>query len=157
MGTAADCQADMAAAVQKNCFAILGANEIGKRHALGARDQIVLACHDIQNRASDVLKIDDVFADRHSILSEEVLLIKVFDELTIDFAGDWDVVVEPAFSSEKILKEFVILQVFVKIDRLFDKIADGPKQKERSLEKLRRAITAGIDKFVHIEIFGPAP
>src|SRR5580765_5888904 len=98
-----------------------------------------------------------MFADRHPILSEQILLIQVFDEFAIHFAGYRDIVVEPAFSCEKVLEEFLIVHVLVKINGLFDEIADRPKEKKCGLQKFRRTIAESIDEFIHVEIFRPGP
>src|SRR5437763_1656983 len=59
--------------------------------------------------------------------------------------------------TEITLEEFLFVHVLVKIDRLFDEIADGSQHEKRGLKKIRRAIAEGIDEFIHIEIFRPAP
>lgn len=157
LGSSADRQANVAAAVQQNRFAIFGANQVGKGHSLRARDQIVFARHKVQNRAGDILEIDDVFTNRHAILNEEILLIEIFDKLTVHFSGHRDVVVQPAFGGKKIFEKFLVVHVLVKVNGLFDEIADGPKEQKGGLKEFRRAIAKSVDKFIHVKILRLAP
>src|SRR5262245_18184467 len=86
-----------------------------------------------------------------------MFLVKVSRELAKNRSGDSDVIVEPGFGRQKVVEKFFLVHVLVKIDRLFDQIAHGTKQQQRGLEKIRRAIAKGINKFVHVEIFPPRP
>src|SRR5690242_2758575 len=140
----------MAAAIQEDRFAILRADEVSEGHTLRARDEIIFTGHEVQDRASNVLQVDDVLADRHAVLCQEILLVEIFDELAVDFARNGDVVIEPAFGGEKIFEEFLLVHVFVKIDRLFNKVSDRSKEQERRLKKFRRAIAESVDKFIHV-------
>src|SRR5436190_21628412 len=60
-----------------NGFAVLRGDEVIEWSALRAWNQIVALGHDVHDWTGDVLEVDDVLADRQSILGEEILLVEV--------------------------------------------------------------------------------
>ena len=138
-------------------FAVLRGDQVVEWSALGAWDQIIAFGHDVHDWTGDVLEVHDVLADGQSILGQEILLVEIFDELAVDFAGDGDVVVEPHFRGEEIVDEFIVVGVLKKVDRFFDQVSHRVKEQEAGLQEFRRTVSERIDKLVHVEIVRARP
>ena len=103
-----------------------------------ARNEVVVAGHQVQQRAGYLAQVDDVPAQRHPVFRQQVLLEEVFRKLAIDLAGHRDVVVEPGFHMEIVIDEFVPVDVFHQVDGLFDQVGDRLQHEKGRLEKRRR-------------------
>jgi len=133
-------------------FLVGGTDQVVERLGLGAGNEVVLAGHQVQQRAGYLAQIDDVPAQRHPVFRQQVLLEEVFRKLAIDLAGYRDVVVQPRFHIEIVIDEFVPMEVFHQVDGLFDQVGDGLQHEKGRLEKLRGDVAHGIDELIDIEV-----
>jgi len=68
-------------------FLVGGTDQVIERLALSARNEVVVASHQVEQRAGDLAQIDDVPAQGHSVFRQQVLLEEVFRKFAIDLAG----------------------------------------------------------------------
>ncbi len=132
-------------------FLVSGTDQVVQRLALGARNQVVVAGHQVQQWAGYLAQIDDVPAQRHPVFHQQVLLEEIFRKLAIDLTGHRNVVVQPRFHMEIVIEEFVPLYVFHQVDGLFDQVGEGLQHEKGRLEKLRGDVAHGIHELIDIE------
>ena len=133
-------------------FLVGGTDQIVQRLGLGARNEVVVAGHQVQQRAGYLAQIDDVATQGHPVFRQQVLLEEVFRKFAIDLAGHRDVVVQPRFHMEIVFDEFVPVDVFHQVDGLFDQVGDGLQHEKGRLEKLRGDVAHGIHELIDIEV-----
>ena len=105
-----DGQADVAGG-KFDRFAVGRGDQVVERLALCTGYEVVLGGHQIEHRAGDALEVDDMAANRKLVLDEQILLIEIFHELPVHFAGHGDVVVEPCLHREIVVDESLVVGV----------------------------------------------
>jgi hypothetical protein len=89
---------------------------------------VVVLTHQLEDRHLQIVEVNVLAVQFQFVPVELVVLIDVFEELDVGFAGHVDAVAEPLLHPAEVLDEALVVHILGEADVLRDVVLDGVHQ-----------------------------